>query len=432
MDAEIIRKNGETYSFEDYGVLVKDFIVSSIPVESTFGEMEGRDGRIDKGARSGNREIRIPFSMKAYDLLDFPLLRDVLFELVTTKESFYLREKRRPKKLAYKFVDTTESPQMDESTNNQYIGGKRYLVRLQNSIEIEQVGLHGDEELIFETTELPYAESIGTSQNIQENGIDANDELWGFGMGLIADDDSLIYTHTGKSFRIYNPGNVKVHPFQQELKITISDVQGSSGGENLIDSSVIHEGMYAAGYNSGTGEIVNSPDEDYFLSVIDVPNDGVLKVYKSDLEKGQFLVFIDGEGNGIGLIRYDSTSNTSFLTRYGDYVEINVNNLKSVYPSISSIQFEFLTVDENTAYIYNLRDYFQLINKTNGNAFRINDQINPNQTVVLDGANVTSNSLAFLRSTNRKFIQLEPGWNEFEITGADSATVEFDFRFYYY
>lgn len=305
MDAEIIRKNGETYSFEDYGVLVKDFIVSSIPVESTFGEMEGRDGRIDKGARFGNREIRIPFSMKAYDLLDFPLLRDVLFELVTTKESFYLREKRRPKKLAYKFVDTTESPQMDESTNNRYIGGKRYLVRLQNSIEIEQVGLHGDEELIFETTELPYAESIGTSQDIQQNGIDANDELWGFGMGLIADDHSLIYTHTGTSFRIYNPGNVKVHPFQQELKITISNVQGSSS-------------------------------------------------------------------------------------------------------------------------------YLQLRNTTNGDTFRVTEPVSNSQTIVLDGANVTSNSLAFLRNTNRKFISLDPGWNEFQITGASEATVEFDFRFYYH
>src|SRR5690606_20952936 len=69
----------------------------------------------------------------------------------------------------------------------------------------------------------PYAESIGTTQDIQLNGITADSELWGYGMGLLAEDDSLVYTVNGmQPFMIYNAGNVPIHPFQQELKITMT------------------------------------------------------------------------------------------------------------------------------------------------------------------------------------------------------------------
>lgn len=304
MDVQINKKNGESFTLEQYGILVKDFIVSSISLESEYANVEGRAGRIDYGANYGTRTITVPFRLQAYDLMDFPLLRDLLLGLVLEKESFYIREMRRARKLTYAFVDTNEPARMASGTNNQFVDGKRYLVRLQNTFDIEQIESDGEGELVFETAELPFAESIGTTQDIQQNGINANDELWGFGMGLIADDDSLTYTHNGTSFRIYNAGNVHVHPFEQDLRITIDNVQGSSS-------------------------------------------------------------------------------------------------------------------------------YFELKNETNGTRFRTTAGIANGHTVVIDGANVTRNSLAFLRHTTKEFIELAPGWNEFTISGATSARVAFDFRFYY-
>src|SRR5699024_4736607 len=269
-----------------------------------------------------------PFYLRAYDMHDYPLLRDKLFSLVTTKESFYIRELRRP----------SEFTTCDGGYDDRYVGGKRYLVRLSNVIELDQQRTYGFCEMVFDTTELPFAESIGTSADIdspeliplvpglweqgyidlngnlinrstsvrtknnlpinqqkyvlksinggqyflrfydrygvyfsgtninakegesvtlepppqahtckvyvnsnsgditpsmignqlkaslrkETYGINSDDELWGFGMGLIADDDSLIYTHTGTEFKIFNPG-VEVHPFEQDLVITISD-----------------------------------------------------------------------------------------------------------------------------------------------------------------------------------------------------------------
>ena len=311
MDLEITKSDGTSFLLSDYDIYIDDFIVGSIEIESNYGTVEGSNRRIDYGATHGVRNIRTPFHLKAHDLLDYPLLRDTLYGLVLDTESFFIRELRRPKFLTYDFVDITESAlgvdgqrKWSEDSKNAYIGGKRYLVRLQNTFDIEQVENDGEGELNFETTELPYAESIGTTQDIQRNGINANDELWGFGMGLIADDESLIYTHTGTSFRIFNAGNVAVHPYEQTLKITIDNVRGSSS-------------------------------------------------------------------------------------------------------------------------------YLQLRNNTTGDAFRTTEAVSGSQTIVLDGPNVTSNGTQYYRKTNRQFITLAPGWNDFTITDASSARVAFDFPFYY-
>ncbi len=304
IDIQIKKENGESFTFEQYGIIVKDFVVSSIPLDPVYAKPEGSDRRVDYGATYDARTIKVPFEARAHDLHDYPLLRDFLFEKINDKEPFYIREMRRAKKLAYAFVDTNEAPRMMEGTENRFIGGKRYLVRLQNTFELEQMELDGEGELIFETTDLPFAESIGTSQDIQRNGISYNDELWGYGMGLLYDDESHIYTHTGTSFRIYNAGNVPIHPFEQSLKISISNVQGS----------------------------------------------------------------------------------TSFL---------------------------------------------QLRNNTNGSVFRVNEAVTNGKTVVINGPTVTINTLQEFRKTNRKYIELEPGWNSFTLTGATSAKIEFDFPFYY-
>src|SRR5699024_1640364 len=117
-----------------------------------------------------------------------------------------------------------EKPKMNENTNNSYVGGKRYLVRLQNTYELEQVEVYGEGDLVFETTELPFTESIGTTQDIESNGdITYNAELWSYGMGLLHDDESHKYTHNTSNFKIYNAG-INIHPFEQMLEIKIENV----------------------------------------------------------------------------------------------------------------------------------------------------------------------------------------------------------------
>ena len=294
MDVEITKLNGDSVRLSELGVIVQDVNVSSIPIEGIYGHIEGRAGNVDYGAELGSRIITVPFILKAVDMADYPLLRDEVFSVVISGEPFYIRELRRPKEITF----------CDEINDDLFVGGKRYLVRVTDSFEFDQQFRYGFGEMVLETTDLPFAESIGTTKDIDKNGINSEAELWGYGMGLIADDDSLIYTHTKNNFMIYNAGNVPVHPFEQQLKITIDDVRGSS-------------------------------------------------------------------------------------------------------------------------------KEFQLRNKTNGTTFKVNEGVKSNQEIVLDGANITSNSLAYLRKTNKQYIVLEKGWNEFEVNGATSARISFDFKFYY-
>lgn len=76
-------------------------------------------------------------------------------------------------------------------------------------------------------------------------------------------------------------------------------------------------------------------------------------------------------------------------------------------------------------------DYFELKNLTNGTTFKVNEAVSDSQNIILDGPNITNNGSQFLRNTNRGFIELEKGWNEFQINGANKATIEFVFPFYY-
>src|SRR5699024_4325774 len=284
-------------------IYAKDFIVSSIALRPYLDSIEGRSGTVDYGADYDARTIKVPFYIKAHDLHDFALLRDELFSLVVSRESFYIRELRRAEYQAYNFTEVTGKASNNPRTDNKFVGGKRYKVRLTNTIELEQMLTVGEGELVFETTELPYAESIGTTADITGNVLKYSDELWSYGMGLLYDEDSHKYIYATKQFRIYNAGNVEVHPFEQYLKINI--------------------------------------------------------------------------------------------------------------PTIFSSE-----------------NYFELINKTTGDVFRVNEGMNT-RSIEIDGPNVKIDGFQALRKTNRQFISLAPGWNEFEVKGAGSARVEFDFRYYY-
>lgn len=219
-------KDGKEFVLGDYDVIVKDFNVSSIQLEPTYAKIEGADGSVDMGATAESRTITLPITMRANDLLDYPLLRDVIFDLMVNKESFYIHEMRRPKQMAYEFVDTNEAPKDNAESDNVVVTGKRYLVRLSNQFEFDQLNVYGDAELTFETTELPYAESIKTSMDIHTNGLRYGDG-WSYGMGLLYDEESHVYEYNATSFRIYNPSDITVKPFEHDLKVTLTGIVGT-------------------------------------------------------------------------------------------------------------------------------------------------------------------------------------------------------------
>jgi hypothetical protein len=70
-------------------------------------------------------------------------------------------------------------------------------------------------------------------------------------------------------------------------------------------------------------------------------------------------------------------------------------------------------------------------NTTTGDKWTYTGTTAAGDEVILDGIRSTKNGLSIFRNTNRKLITINPGWNDFKVTGASgSFTISFDFRFY--
>ena len=262
------------------GVIPLDIFISSIGKERELESIEGKSGVIDYGFLYKERNIELKLLLKAKDTQDYRLIRDEVYD--TLDRIYYVSEKYQPGKVYHVTVDNSYIPERYSNNNQRF----------------------AEAEVNCTVVGLPFSESIGTTQDIEENGLLYSQELWSYGMGLEYDEESQIYTHDSDRFYIFNAGNVSIHPFEQELIIDITDVEGS------VDS-------------------------------------------------------------------------------------------------------------------------FELINKTTGDVFKVNEKVSYDRHIQLDGPNITRNGLQYFRKTNKEYITLAPGYNEFEINKAVKAKVKFDFRFYY-
>ena len=69
-------------------------------------------------------------------------------------------------------------------------------------------------------------------------------------------------------------------------------------------------------------------------------------------------------------------------------------------------------------------------NITTGEEFKLSKEIT-NRNISLNGMNVRDGTINAFRDSNRRFISLAPGDNQFEITGATFSEVSISFKYYY-
>ncbi|MFC0188239.1 phage tail family protein [Fictibacillus aquaticus] len=73
-----------------------------------------------------------------------------------------------------------------------------------------------------------------------------------------------------------------------------------------------------------------------------------------------------------------------------------------------------------------------ITNNTTGETWSYTGTTTAGQTLTLDGVRSLKNGASVFGDTNRKLITLQPGPNDFTVTGATGTfTITFDFRFYY-
>ena len=221
----IVERDGKKVKLSDLGVIVKDFIVSSVEFEEHHEDIEGMAGGVDNGVSIGRRSISVPITFKSQDLLDFPLLRDELFDLFHPSGFIYVQEMRRPKNLAYDFVDFGQKPKYEDGTENVLVGGKRCKVRIASPFDFEQFKTYGSTVLEFKTVGLPYSESVYTTKELNDTGYSALVEKYGLVDSI--NSDKTKYKFTESNFSIWNAGNVTVEPEAMYLKITATGTNGA-------------------------------------------------------------------------------------------------------------------------------------------------------------------------------------------------------------
>jgi Phage tail protein len=180
-------KDGSVYDMATLGLLVRRFTVHSPSPRHVTDIIEGRDGQIDLGTTYAGRKISADISMFAADLTDFALLRNEVFRVFDSRNSFYVIADSEP--------------------------GKRWLVKVDGDYAVDQIGSYGTFSITF-TSPLAYSESVGTTLD----PFTFESEVWQTGGGLPLDETN--YTHNTTTFSIYNSSDdVTINPRYMPLVI---------------------------------------------------------------------------------------------------------------------------------------------------------------------------------------------------------------------
>ncbi|RWS44122.1 phage tail family protein [Bacillus mycoides] len=195
----IEKMNGKQYKLsKETGYIVLKFRPESIKVNRQRESMRGRPSIVTSKEVEG-RPIHVEILFESYDFPDYALKRNEFFQILDSREEFY--------------VIYSEEP------------GKRWLVSAE-AFTPENVTITVGKCNIVLYSESSYAESIGKTTD--QMTFDSN--LWQIGQGLIAEDTK--YIHNTTSFRIYNAGDVTIDPRSFPLKITYKGISNNLSIKN--------------------------------------------------------------------------------------------------------------------------------------------------------------------------------------------------------
>lgn len=233
MDIEIKKKDGQRHTLNDFGFKVTNVTVESIEKETDYEKKENTSGRILLSSQYRKRTITVDCYVVSTKLNDNSRLRDEFYSLTNSNEPIHIRELRRTVPLNYRFIQPTEDDyqEIDEYNvlvfnhepfnDNHYVNGRQYQVMCSDVIVPEENGRKINFSIKFETVELPFAESIGTSLELEKR---PDRELWSNDMLIPFDEEDARrkYSFTNVyNNSVYYHGNVPNDQFNLFKKVTV-------------------------------------------------------------------------------------------------------------------------------------------------------------------------------------------------------------------
>ena len=176
------------------------------------------------------------FDIDRYVVLDVEEKEEMfnlVCELIDDHDLANIRELRRSRDLNYRFIQPLEDDyqEIDDYNNlvlnhepfndNYYVNGRQYQVICSDVISPEENRKKINFSLKFETAEIPFAESIGTSLDLEKR---PDKELWSNDMNIPFDENDSLRTYTFNGLynsAVYYHGNVANNQSNLYKKVTI-------------------------------------------------------------------------------------------------------------------------------------------------------------------------------------------------------------------
>ena len=287
MDLEIIKQDNQSFRLSDYQIIVSDIKVEGIEMKDNYHDFEGIHGRQLISSVYHKRKIVVPVFFIADNYVDYAIQLDFIFEIIQDNQPFYIRELRKFNKDSYRFKDTIKEDYqairdngdpLYDNEQDAYISGNQYYVKLVNVLNPSQKNNKCNIVFEFETVELPFAQSTGTSMQLHHNEVN---NLWGTEIDLDFDDASkrtYLFNHVS-SGKIYYHGSVANDQFNMYKKVTIVVGQPTSKFEWSLSANKV---MTIKNVQLKPGDVIVYRD-------LSITRNGISIVDKSNIELPKFI-----------------------------------------------------------------------------------------------------------------------------------------------
>ena len=397
------------------GVIPLEIFVGSVGKERTVDTVDGRPGVVDYGFNYTDRPVSLFLRIKAADAADFRLLRNEVFATFDVGSAFYVAESDVPSRVLKVVVDESYIP--DRLTEE-----------------------YADFDINCRTLDSVFWESKYTTLELHDSGYSATAEKYGLVDNI--DDEKVQYRFipetdyqpnlislTQSAWEVGNwyttngaagsqTGNIRTKSGQIPLvkgeKYTLKDSSVYSSAVRVIFILHYNNGVYVG--STGGWEVVNRGGSTTFTA-----KGNEIRISIAPMEG--FSMILEFITNGRVKLKLEpGEEHTGFIPESSRFSVYNAGNV-TVEPESMRITFNFTGVYTTGGFtIRNLTTGEEVIlNRTsNGSHFK------------MDGMTFSLGAINnVFRDTNRRFISLAPGDNQFEIVGGTFSQCWFDFKYYY-
>ena len=397
------------------GVIPLEIFVGSVGKERTVDTVDGRPGVVDYGFNYTDRPVSLFLRIKAADAADFRLLRNEVFTTFDVGSAFYVAEADVPSRVLKVVVDESYIP--DRLTEE-----------------------YADFDINCRTLDSVFWESKYTTLELHDSGYSATAEKYGLVDNI--DDEKVQYRFipetdyqpnlislTQSAWEVGNwyttngaagsqTGNIRTKSGQIPLvkgeKYTLKDSSVYSSAVRVIFILHYNNGVYVG--STGGWEVVNRGGSTTFTA-----KGNEIRISIAPME--DFSVILEFITNGRVKLKLEpGEEHTGFIPESSRFSVYNAGNV-TVEPESMRITFNFTGVYTTGG--------FTIRNLTTGEEVILNRSSNGSH-FKMDGMTFSLGAINnVFRDTNRRFLSLSPGDNQFEVVGGTFSQCWFDFKYYY-